>query len=405
MAGSRILDGRPRIAFAFVGGMHQALHIAPVAAALHASGVAQVEAFVLYEDAAPKLTGMFTALGAAGIPVLAMNLPRPIAALARYLGRFEAMKLPKLLCWQRRLRRFDAIVTAERTTTILKRLPGRQPLLVHIPHGAGDRAKGFEPRLRLFDEVITAGEKDRRRMVAEGLVRPEHCHATGYIKLAAIERLSPVPDIGAPLSPERSTILYNPHFARKMSSWTRFGEALVDRIIAEGRYNLIVAPHVRLQEKLGAEEAHAWRRKAVPGRVIVDLGSSKSLDMSYTRAADLYIGDVSSQIYEYLVTPKPCLFLDAHGVTWRGNTDYAMWSFGEVCVSVDAAMAAIGTAAARHGEFAEIQRAAVADALGDTGAQAPYLAAQVIMARLAGTAEVPVEAGSIIPDISAAAPV
>ena len=382
--------------------MHQALHIAPVAAALHASGGAQVDAFVLDEDAMPKLAGMFTALGAAGVPILAMTLPQPIAALANYSGRFEAMKLPKLLCWQRRLRRYDAIVTAERTTTLLKRLPGRQPLLVHIPHGAGDRAKGFEPRLRLFDQVITAGEKDRRRMVAEGLVQPEHCHTSGYIKLAAVERLSPVPDLGAPLSPERPTILYNPHFARKMSSWTRFGEALVDRVVAEGRYNLIVAPHVRLRETLSAEEAEAWQRKAVPGRVIVDLGSWRSLDMSYTRAADLYIGDVSSQIYEYLVTPKPCLFLDAHGVNWRGNPDYAMWGFGEVCASVDGAMAAIGTAATRHGEFAEIQRAAVADALGDTGAQAPHLAAQWIMARLAGTGDVPVEIDSGVPEISSA---
>ncbi|MBW8911467.1 MAG: hypothetical protein JF564_06200, partial [Sphingomonas sp.] len=113
----------------------------------------------------------------------------------------------------------------------------------------------------------------------------------------------------------------------------------------------------------------------------------------------------SSQIYEYLVIAKPCLFLDAHGVSWRGNPDYMMWGFGEVCASVDAAMAAMGTAAARHGEFAEIQRAAVADALGATGAQAPYLAAQRIMARLAGTAELPVEISSIIPDISSAAPV
>ncbi|WP_340313781.1 glycosyl transferase [Rhizorhabdus argentea] len=397
------MDDRRQVAFVFVGGMHQALHIAPVAAALHASGAAQVEAFVLDEDATPKLTEMFVALGAGGIPIVVMKLPPPVAALASCSGRFKTMKLPKLLYWQRRLRRFDAIVTAERTTTILKRLPGRQPLLVHIPHGAGDRAKGFEPRLGLFDEVITAGEKDRRRMVAEGLVRPEHCHAAGYIKLAAVERLSPVPDIGAPLSRERPTILYNPHFARKMSSWTRFGEALADRIIAEGRYNLIVAPHVRLQERLSAEEANAWRRKAVPGRVTVDLGSWRSLDMSYTRAADLYIGDVSSQIYEYLVTPKPCLFLDAHGVNWRGNPDYAMWGFGEVCTSVDAAMAAIGTAAARHGEFADIQRAAVADALGDTGARAPHLAALWIMARLAGATEVPVEVGSGVPDISSAA--
>jgi CDP-glycerol glycerophosphotransferase (TagB/SpsB family) len=31
--------------------------------------------------------------------------------------------------------------------------------------------------------------------------------------------------------------------------------------------------------------------------------------MTYTRGADIYIGDVSSQIYEFLRTPKPALFI------------------------------------------------------------------------------------------------
>ena len=336
---------------------------------------------MLHESAVATLGDIFTGLGAPDIPIEVMTLPPLIAVLAALSGRFAAMKVPKLLFWQRRLRRFDAIVTAERTTTILKHLPGRQPLLVHIPHGAGDRAKGFERRLRLFDEVITAGDKDRRRMVSSGLVRAEHCHAAGYIKLAAVQHLSPVPDT-EPLAPGRPTILYNPHFAPKLSSWDRLGDALVDRIIADGRYNLIVAPHVRLRERMNRAAVVAWQAKAQTGRVIIDFGSQRSLDMSYTRTADIYVGDVSSQVYEFLVTPKPCLFLDAHASAWRDNPDYAMWTFGPVCASVDEAMAEISRATARHDEFAAIQRAAVADALGDTGADAPDVAARRIMARV-----------------------
>ena len=381
MAGSRNLDDGPRIAFAFVGGMHQALHLAPVAAALHARGGAVIRAFVLYESAAATLGEIFAGLGAPDIPIQVLTLPPVIAALAGLSRRFRAMKLPRLLAWQRTLRRFDAIVTAERTTTILRRLPGRQPLLIHIPHGAGDRAKGFERRLRLFDQVITAGDKDCRRMVSSGLVRAEHCHAAGYIKLAAVERLSPYPDID-PLAAERPTILYNPHFAASLSSWDRFGEALADRIIADGRYNLIVAPHVRLQERMTRAKVAAWQAKAEAGRVIIDFGSSRSLDMSYTRAADIYLGDVSSQVYEFLVTAKPCLFLDAHDSAWRGNPDYAMWTFGAVSASVDDAMIGIAAATERHAEFADVQRSAVLDALGDTGADAPRIAADRIMARL-----------------------
>ena len=361
--------------------MHQALHLAPVAATLHASGTARVEAFALYDEAVAALGEMFDGLGAPGITIREMTLPPAIAALAGLSGRFEAMKLPKLLFWQRTLRRFDAIVTAERTTTVLKRLPGRRPLLIHIPHGAGDRAKGFERRLKLFDEVITAGEKDRRRMISEGVARPEHCHSSGYIKLAGVERLSPEPDV-EPLDAGRPTVLYNPHFDPGLSSWGRFGEALVGRIVADGRYNLIVAPHVRLQESLSPAMVEAWQRKAIPGRVSIDFGSWRSLDMSYTRAADIYIGDVSSQVYEFLVSPRPCLFLDAHQHPWRDNPDYAMWAFGAVCGSVDEAMAELDRASARHGAFEAIQRAAIVDALGDSGADAPDVAARLIKHRV-----------------------
>ena len=381
MAGSRNSDNGPHIAFAFVGGMHQALHIAPVAATLQAGGTARVEAFVVDAEAGAALADMFAGLGAPGIPIHIMTLPRWIDRPAAASKRFKAMKLPRLLFWQRALRRFDAIVTAERTTTLLKRLPGRQPLMVHIPHGAGDRAKGFERRLKLFDLVITAGEKDRRRMIREGCIRPEDSASSGYIKLAGVLRLAPVPDV-EPLDPARPTVLYNPHFAPGLSSWHRLGEALVDGIIADGRYNLIVAPHVRLRESLSPETIAAWSRKAGPGRVTIDFGSPRSFDMSYTRAADIYIGDVSSQVYEYLVTPKPCLFLDAHATAWAGNPDYAMWRFGAVCGSLEDAMVGIERAEARHGEFVDIQRAARSEALGDSGAEAPNIAARLIMKRL-----------------------
>jgi hypothetical protein len=40
---------------------------------------------------------------------------------------------------------------------------------------------------------------------------------------------------------------------------------------------------------------------AVPGRVLVDTGSPQMIDMSHVAVADLYLGDVSSQVYEFLL--------------------------------------------------------------------------------------------------------
>jgi CDP-glycerol glycerophosphotransferase (TagB/SpsB family) len=52
--------------------------------------------------------------------------------------------------------------------------------------------------------------------------------------------------------------------------------------------------------------------------------------MSYTLMADLYLGDVSSQVYEFLLRPRPCLFLNSQGVDWRNDPNYAQWQAGPV---------------------------------------------------------------------------
>ena len=99
------------------------------------------------------------------------------------------------------------------------------------------------------------------------------------------------------------------------------------------------------------EKRQEWERLAQDNAIIVDLGSRRSIDMTYTLDADLYIGDVSSQVYEYLVRPRPCLFVNAHSVDWERNEDYAMWRLGEV-VSPDCDVAAsIDRAFARHSSF------------------------------------------------------
>jgi CDP-glycerol glycerophosphotransferase (TagB/SpsB family) len=62
----------------------------------------------------------------------------------------------------------------------------------------------------------------------------------------------------------------------------------------------------------------------------IDTGSTRSVDMTYTSAADIYLGDVSSQIYEYIQKPRPALFLNSHDAEWQGNANYEHWNFGPV---------------------------------------------------------------------------
>jgi hypothetical protein len=90
-------------------------------------------------------------------------------------------------------------------------------------------------------------------------------------------------------------VLYAPHFDRTLSSWHRLGPDLLERLVADQRFNVIFAPHARLRSTLGSEELARIERCASP-HVHVDLGSARSYDMTYTRAADIYLGDVSSQV-------------------------------------------------------------------------------------------------------------
>lgn len=374
-------ESRADLGFLFVGGMHQALHLAPVALALAARGVA-VTAYVPPDDV-DELTALLAALdptAADGVRVVSMARPAWVRVAGTML-RGLARKPMLLAAWRNRLLRHDALVAAERTSTILKRWPGRKPVMLHIPHGAGDRAGGFDPRIGLFDHVLVNGTFVRDRTIADGIAPADRLTIIGSVKLAVLTRPT-APPPPALFADDRPVVLYNPHFDTALSSW-RLARALADAIAASGRYNLIVAPHVRLIERIGADELAEWTRFGRRPGVHFDLTSPALRDMSYTRAADIYLGDVSSQVYEFLAQPRPAVFVNAHGTAWMGDPNYRMWTLGEVAQDAPTALAALDRAAGRHRDFVTAQAAAVEAVLGPTDPDVPERAAEALLAALA----------------------
>ena len=69
--------------------------------------------------------------------------------------------------------------------------------------------------------------------------------------------------------------------------------------------------------------------------MLIDTGSPASLDMTYTDAADIYIGDASSQVYEFIRRPRPCFFLNSRGHAWQDNPDFAHWRAGHVLDGIE----------------------------------------------------------------------
>jgi len=269
--------------------------------------------------------------------------------------------------------RLDVLVVPETTSLELKAIPQCRHLrFVRVSHGSGDREKGFSSSLGRFDLVLVSGRKTRDRLVREGTVDASRCRIVGYPKFELAGSLGGQP----PAFPgDRPTVLYNPHFDRKLSSWVPMGRSVLEFFRRTGDYNLIFAPHVILFQRglrHGARPLGRFRRAP---NIHVDTGSLRSIDMSYTNAADIYLGDVSSQVYEFLQTPRPCVFLNGHQVAgWEEDENYRSWTAGEVIEDVATLESALARARERHRHYVGVQERLFAETF-DIGALPPSIRA------------------------------
>ncbi|TAK10063.1 MAG: hypothetical protein EPO38_08545 [Rhizorhabdus sp.] len=347
----------------FLGGTHQLFHLAPVAAAL--SRIApQMRITCIASDphVADLIGDVGRRMGAALLRIETVEAPGWWRRFAQWIGRPKLSKLGLLLRLAPRLARARTIVTPERTSALLRLWHLTRARMIHFRHGAGDRAPSSESRLKAFDLIVVPGEKDVVRAVDQHHIDPARLRSTGYVKLDYLRHL----DSARPrlFANARPTILYNPHFDLDRSSWGA-APAVVEHILSDGRYNLILAPHIRVAETLDEAAIAQWHALADPDRLIVDFGSDRLIDMSYVRAADIYLGDMSSQLYEFLAEPRPAAFVNAHRAAWRDDPRYAGWHLGEVAETPDGLLDAIDAAVAGHPAKIAEQKAAVARAFGE----------------------------------------
>lgn len=258
------------------------------------------------------------------------------------------------------LNRFDVLVTTEKTSLWMRRFGVTHPKLVNTEHGAGDRDVTFDPRVAKFDFNLIPSPKTVRRLLDEGYLSEGRYALAAYAKFDIMRRQGAA---RAPLFANgRRTVLYNPHFEPVHSSWHTLGMKVLEVMAAQDRYNLVFAPHMRLFDPPRQAPREEFVRFQGLAHMRIDPGSDASCDMTYTLGADLYLGDVSSQVYEFLWTPRPCMFLNAHDVSWRGDPNYRFWTLGPVLSAADVARlpSHIDEAFARHGEWRAAQEAAFA---------------------------------------------
>lgn len=364
-----------KIGLILVGGAHHIFHLVPIAAELEKTEGISVSVFVMSDQEAEACREILSKLGAHRTQIVTLKGMK----LGKRISPKLAFLLGNLAVWKG----LDCLIVAERTSTILRYLPQKLPIFIHIPHGAGDRAKSYDSRIRHFDHVLVAGEKDKRRMLELGLVDNTTSHVTGYIKPFAIQCMDPA--IPRLFDNDRPTVLYNPHFSPKLSSWDGFGLDLLEAFSKRVDMNFIFAPHIGLFTNKANDTHNKIEAFSRFGNIHIDLGSHMSTDMTYTRSADIYLGDVSSQVYEFLSEPKPCIFLASIGTQWRDNPNYAHWAYGPVCHSIGGVMKALDQAILGLPDYAEVQTLGCLAAKGDPGWDPISRAAIAVQTILDGT--------------------
>jgi CDP-glycerol glycerophosphotransferase (TagB/SpsB family) len=278
---------------------------------------------------------------------------------------------------------------AEKTSLLLKTRYGLEDLkLIHTRHGAGDRAIGFNKASAGFDHVLVSGPKVRERLIQDAGVAPDRLSTVGYPKFDLMPAVPPRLPIQANGKP---TVLYNPHVSPHLSSWFKHGRAVIEHFLDDDRYNLIFAPHVMLFHRrfvLTIDKLRVDRPGLIDQRVLdapnihVDLGSRACTDMTYTAAADIYLGDVSSQIYEFLHRPRPCVFLNSHEADWQGNPNYAHWQAGQVITDPADLGAVLDRAVAEQKHYLPIQRELFERSFDLTSEPSSSRAARAVLAAL-----------------------
>lgn len=350
--------------------IHQVAHSLPIAMALAQGGFAgEIIVATTNDRMAAEVRRLAGAFLGTSIQHVALELAPGSKQWSGMLGKI--IPASKLLIYRDNIDFFqslDILVVSEKTSLLLKSRYGLHDLvMVHTRHGAGDRAIGFDKSSAGFDHVLCSGDKIRRRLIEEAKVDPNAISIVGYPKFDALIG-QPVRERGAN---ERPIVMYNPHPAPHLSSWYKHGRAVLDHFRKDDGRKLIFAPHIMLFErpyvltidKLSLDRAGTIGNQYLRGdNIHIDLGSKASTDMSYTMASDLYFGDASSQIYEFLYHPRPCIFLNSHGVKWEGDLNFTHWQAGEVISHPSELGAALDRAEELHANrYLPIQQQIFAD--------------------------------------------
>jgi hypothetical protein len=345
---------KPRIAFLYFEEIHHIPHFIGIAVELAKNPNYTVE-ILTYKSSHVYLFDTMNRLHAKNLKVIQLSPPFIRRIIDKMTGRKKPSSVFLFKAYKKQLLSYDAVVFTEKNHKYLYKQRGKstQPYFIFTGHGPAGRDYSYIPELKLFDLHLMHGTFYKNNLEKLGFLAKNHA-IIGYSKFDVIkinrEKHNFFPD-------EKPVVVYNPHFNKLTSSWYKHGLEVLEYFYQSDEFNLIFAPHIYLFNRKGFLKPKDIPQKYFQANnIYIDLGSVKSSDMTYTLAADIYLGDVSSQVYEFGIKPRPCVFINSQSVDWQSDLNYHFWHTGPVIEDISQLHQALHLEAFKMQKYLAVQK-------------------------------------------------
>ena len=226
------------------------------------------------------------------------------------------------------IRESDVILTASwGIPRYLQRYNLRDRFVIFTRHGANIGDNEYDKGLTEYDCVFITSKKMYVQLMELSILK----NLKSYLKIdyCKFDYLFNNPGLKVNLFDNNlPVILYNPHFQKHRSSFYKDGEKIVNAILKSNKYNIILSPHPLINKWHLFDRIKLHFPKS--DKLIKDWSSIHQVNFDYMRKADIYLGDTSSSIYEWLYFNKPMILYDSHNVDWKNIPFYKFWNWGYV---------------------------------------------------------------------------
>lgn len=205
--------------------------------------------------------------------------------------------------------------------------------LTWLLHGIISNENPFFKNWKCHYVISPQVELERKLKERNLLPRNVIFYKNAYLKKDIIELKSTIAPLFLNSNP---TIVYNPHWdnALNQSSWFKYGLEILNFFKENKNFNLVFAPHILLNKFYKIDIPEQFFNE---DNIIIDIKSDNLTDGSYIKCADYYIGDVSSQFFEFCLCNervKP-IFINTAKMDWKNNSTYSYWNKGVVIENID----------------------------------------------------------------------